>query len=118
MVDWCEENELTINQEKAKFMLLKHTKVSDETHIRMGDYKLGTVRSYDYLGIVFNNKLSINDYLETMWKKANAKVGILAKIRRFISEKTAMKIYKCMIRLHLDYIDFIVESGSADRIKN
>ena len=28
-----------------------------------------------------------------------------------------MKIYKCMIRPHLDYIDFVVESGSADRIQ-
>ena len=28
-----------------------------------------------------------------------------------------MMIYKCMIRPHLDYIDFVVESGSADRIK-
>ena len=52
-----------------------------------------------------------------MWKKANAKIGILAKKRCFITEKTAMKIYKCMIRPHLDYIDSVVESGSADRIQ-
>ena len=52
-----------------------------------------------------------------MWKKANAKIGILAKKRRFITEKTAMKIYKCMIRPHLDYIDSVVESGLADRIQ-
>ena len=26
-------------------------------------------------------------------------------------------IYKCMIKPHLDYIDFIVDSGSADRIQ-
>ena len=111
------ENKLTVNRVKTKFMLVKHTKVFDETHIKMGDYKLGTVHSYDYLGVVLDDKLSMNAYLETMWKKANAKVGILAKIRRFISEKTAMKIYKCMIRPHLDYIDSVVESGSADRIQ-
>ena len=78
---------------------------------------MGMVRSYEYLGIILDDKLSMNDYLESMWKKANAKTGILAKIRRFITEKTAMKIYKCMIRPHLDYIDFVVESGSADRIQ-
>ena len=59
----------------------------------------------------------MNDYLDTMSKKTNAKIGILAKIRRFITEKTAIKIYKCMIRPHLDYIDFVVESGLADRIQ-
>ena len=59
----------------------------------------------------------MNDYLDSMWKEANVKVGILAKVRHFISEKTAMKIYKFMIRPQLDYIDFVVESGLADRIQ-
>ena len=113
---WCEENKLTINREKTKFMLVKHTKVSDEPQVKIGNYKLSTVSTYEYLGIILDDKLSMNDYLESMWKKANAKIGILAIIRRFISEKTAMKIYKVMIRPHLDYIDFVVESGSADRV--
>ena len=60
----------------------------------------------------------MNDYLDSMWKKTNSKLGILSKIRRFISEKTAIRIYKTMIRPHLDYIDFVVDSGSADRIHN
>ena len=44
-------------------------------------------------------------------------MGILSRIRRFISQKTAINIYKCMIRPHLDYIDFVVDSGAYDRIK-
>ena len=117
MLSWCEENKLTINRGKTKYMLVKHKKVMCEPQIKMGNYKLGTVSSYEYLGIILDDRLSMNDYLEMMWKKTNAKIGILAKIRRFITEKTAMKIYKCMIRPHLDYIDFVVESGSADRIQ-
>ena len=67
--------------------------------------------------MLLDDKLSMNNYLDNMWKKANSKLGILAKIRRFISEKTAVRIYKTMIRPHLDYIDFVVESGSANRIQ-
>ena len=33
------------------------------------------------------------------------------------SEKNALKIYKTMIRPHLDYINFVVDSGSADRVQ-
>ena len=58
----------------------------------------------------------MNDYSDTMWKKKPAKIGILAKIRRFISEKTALRIYKCMIWPHLDYIDFVVDSAAADKV--
>ena len=50
-------------------------------------------------------------------KKTNSKIGILAKIRRFVSESTATEFYKTMIRPHLDYIDFEVESRSADRVR-
>ena len=95
-------------------MLVKHTKVSYEPRLKIGDYKIGTVCLYEYLGMILDDKLTMNHYLDSMWKKANAKIGILAKIRRFISEKTAVRIYKCLVRPHLDYIDFVVESGSAD----
>ena len=63
-----------------------------------------------------DNRLSMNEYVESMWKKANTKVGILSKIRWFISEKTADKIYKFMIRPHMDHIDFIVVSSASNRI--
>ena len=61
------------------------------------------------MGILLDDKLAMNDYVDTMWKKANSKIEILAKIRRFISEQTASSIYKIMNRPHLNYIDFIVE---------
>ena len=68
--------------------------------------------------MLLDDKLTMNGYTDAMWKKANAKVGILAKIRRFISENTAARlIYKTMIRTHLDYIDFVTDSSSADRVK-
>ena len=67
--------------------------------------------------MLLDDKLSMNEYADVVWKKANAKVGILAKIRRFISENTAAKIYKTMIRPHLDYIDFVLDSSSADRVR-
>ena len=67
--------------------------------------------------MLLDDKLTMNNYVDSMWKKANTKVGILAKIRRFISENTAAKIYKTMIRPHLDYMDFVVDSSSMDRVK-
>ena len=59
----------------------------------------------------------MNDYFDVMWKKNNSKLGILSKIRRFISEKTTVRIYKTMILPHLNYIDFVVNSGSSDRVQ-
>ena len=117
MTTWCEANKMTINVEKTKYMVIRPTKPPNEPSFNANQTKLSTVHHYEYLGFLLDDKLSMNDYLDVMWKKTNSKLGILSKIRRFISEKTATKIYKSMIRHHLYYIDFVVDSGSADRIK-
>ena len=114
---WCEVNKLTINYKKTKYMVVKHTKIPTEPSLKLGDVKISTVQQYEYLGMLLDDKLTMNEYTDAMWKKANAKVGILAKIRRFISVNTASRIYKTMIRPHLDYIDFVTDSSSVDRVK-
>ena len=116
MSNWCHANKLSINLAKTKFMVIKHTKVNAEPDLLLDNCKIGTVQQYEYLGMVLDSKLAMNNYLDVIWNKTNAKIGILAKIRRFISENTAARTYKCMIRPHLDYIDFVIESGSADRV--
>ena len=115
--EWCQANKLHINIDKTKYMIVRHTKVHHEPKLKVEQVKINTVHQYEYLGMTLDDLLSMNDYLNVIWKKANTKIGILSKVRRFISEKTAEKIYKCMIRPHLDYIDFVTDSGSAERIQ-
>ena len=117
MFTWCTANKLSINLSKTKHMTIQHSKPDLEPAVHVNNTCISTVHSYEYLGMLLDNRLAMNDHIDNMWKKANIKVGILAKIRRFISQKTAINIYKCMIRPHLDYIDFVVDSGSSDRIK-
>ena len=77
---------------------------------------LACVKSYEYLGLILDNKLNMHQQLDSMYKKSNMKLGILTKIRRFISEKTAVRICKTMIHPHLEYVDFIIESRNKDEI--
>ena len=117
MSNWCQANKLSINYGKTKFMTIKHTKIPKEPELRSTGGKVSTVHQYEYLGMILDDKLTMNEYVDVIWKKTNSEIGILAKIRRFISKKTAICIYKCMIRPHLDYIDYVIDSGSADRIQ-
>ena len=77
---------------------------------------LGKVTQYEYLGMIMEHKLNMDKQIEAMYKKANKKLGILSKIRMFISCDTAIRIYKTMIRPHLEYVDYVVESGSKIHI--
>ena len=102
MFTWCTANKLSINFTKTKYMTIQHSKPDLEPVVRVNNTCVGTVKSYEYLGMTLDDRLSMNDHIDNMWKKANIKVGFLAKIRRFISQKTTINIYKCMIRPHLD----------------
>ena len=62
--------------------------------------------------MIIEHKLNMDKQIECMYKKTNKKLGILSKIRMFISSSTAARIYKTMIRPHMEYVDFIIESGS------
>ena len=66
--------------------------------------------------MIIHEKLLMDIQIELMYKKANKKLGMMSRIRRFISTNTAVKIYKTMIRPHLEYVDFIVESGSKSAV--
>ena len=113
---WCTQNKLTINEVKTKYMIVSNVNVTPIQNISIGIKNLGRVSQYEYLGMIIHEKLSMDAQLETMYKKANKKLGIMSRIRRFITPNTAVKIYKTMIRPHLEYVDFVVESGSKNMI--
>ena len=114
---WYEANKLSMNYNKTKFMVLKHKKNTVVPNIHVRHKLIGQVHTYEYLGVLIDESLKFNEYVDSIWKKANNKIGILSRIRRFISVKTAVQIYKCMIRPHLDYIDYVIDSSTCERIE-
>ena len=108
---WCKQNKLTIKEVKTKYMIVSNVNVEPIRTISI-DNKLGRASQYEYLGMIIHDKLSMDVQIESMFKKANKKLGILSRICRFITVNTAARIYKTMIRPHLEYADLVVESGS------
>ena len=105
-------NKLTINEVKTKYMIVTPGNVNPSVGITISTHSIGRVKQYEYLGMIIDERLNMDRQIECMYKKANKKLGILSRIRIFITDKTACKIYKTMVRPHLEYVDFIIESGS------
>ena len=61
-------------------MIIKHTKVPNEPTLIVEKINISTVNQYEYLGVVLDDKLTLNKYLVAIWKKTNSKLGIVAKI--------------------------------------
>ena len=116
VVRWCNHNKLTINREKTKYMFISNRTSMITSSIFIHDQKLSRVSQYEYLGVIIDKDLKLTPYVESMFKKANSKLGILSKIRRFITEETAVRIYKVMIRPYLEYVDFAIDSSSKEKV--
>ena len=84
MFNWCTAYRLSMNLSKTKYLTVKHVKTDLKPRICINNKEIVTVNNYQYLRMILDDMLTM--------KKANAKVGMLSKIRRFISVKTALNI--------------------------
>ena len=86
-----------------------------EPLLKIGEKRVQSVSNYEYLGIIMDDRLNMDNHIEHSTKKVQAKLSILQKIRRHISEESALLIFKTMILCHFDYGDFVVDSGTVKK---
>ena len=58
----------------------------------------------------------MNNHVDSIHKKCITKLGMLYKIRGFISHDTSLLVYKSMIRPYMDYGDFVVDSAHISKV--
>ena len=118
VVKWCRLNRLTINITKTKSMSISPGLNANDisASVNVSNCLLQNVHKSEYLGIMLDDKLSMNNHIDHVTKKVQGKLCILRKFRKHISEKTALRIYKTLIMCHLDYGDFVIDSGSKANI--
>ena len=108
---WCKLNKLTVNIMKTKSMYINSINARPVLDLCIDGKPLGVVKQFEYLGMQIDDRLQLNKHVENKYKKSRCKLGILYKIRKFITCQTALLLYKVMIRPFMEYGDFIVDSA-------
>ena len=75
------------------------------------------VTSYKYLGFILDNGLSFKLQIQLTINKILHKLYILSKTRQYLTEKTAIVIYKSMILPYFDYGDIIYMFSSKNDLE-
>ena len=114
LYDWCDTNRLTINIAKTKHMIISREVIDDVNVpvLKLQDKELG----YNYLGLLVDNKLSFDEFVNAKYNKVNFRIIQLIRLRKYITEEIAVTIYKQMIIPLLEYADFMVERPSKTKI--
>ena len=114
LTSWCQQNKLTINISKTKHMCITNRKLPLIKNIHVDGVNLTNVENFEYLGIKIDNKLKMTAQIDNNLKKVSTKVYTFSIIRCFLTQKTALLVYKVMILPHFDYVDFIVDSATNE----
>ena len=102
---------------KTKLMVFatRHKiKKASNVSIQMDNTKLQIVPTYKYLGFMLDSLLSFNCHVKHVLNMVNFKSNLLAKVRRYMTEDTALTIYKSMILPYFDYADIIYNTASQE----
>ena len=72
------------------------------------------VENFKYLGVILDNKLNFRLHAQNIYKLASHKIYVLLKIRPYITEKVALRIYKTKILPYIDYGDIFYMSTTNE----
>jgi hypothetical protein len=101
LCEWSEKWQMSFNIDKCKVMHLGHNNNNAEYFI---DCKaLGKITEEKYLGVLISNDFKVTKHCAMAAKKGNKVLGMINRTFEGRSKKMMSKLYKTLVRPHLDY---------------
>ena len=110
MSKWFTQNELTLNVEKSKFMLIKRRNSRlQEFTLKYNGKKMERCYSYKYLGVHLDEKLSWKNHVNYLCEKLSKMCGLFAKLRHTCDINLLKPVYYALalVESHLQYCNLI-----------
>ena len=107
---WLQENKLVLNQSKTKWMLFgtrQKLEYSSDIAIQSHGQNIERVSSFCYLGVTLDEHLSWNEHVEMICHKVSKRLGLLSRIRPYLTQKAAKCVYECLIQPIFNYTDTV-----------
>ena len=83
----------------------------------MDNVKLENVHSYNYLGVIVDDKLSFTEFTDSKYNKMNMRLYHLKRLHPYFNNEIATRIYKQTILALMDYSYFMIESSTIPQIR-
>lgn len=114
LTEYFMRNHMAINLDKTNYIVFSLRGKPQSIPINVNGTEIKQINSARYLGVIIDENLRWNLHTELVRSKISPYIFALRKLRHFISEKTAWKIYFAYIYPHLVYMNSIW--GSAAEI--
>ena len=100
---WSDKWLLRFHPDKLKKLTLSRNEYYTERRYFVGEDKVKEVKSEVDLGVCIDERLEFNENRKLRIEKANKMVGAIRRSFKFLNSYTFGKLYKSMVRCHLEY---------------
>ena len=105
MQRWTEQWNLYFNVAKCKVMHIGKNNPKQKYYMKIENEQqvLDTCEEEKDLGITFDSNLNFENHISNITKKANQMLGIIRRTFTYIDKNILLKLYKALVRSHLEY---------------
>jgi hypothetical protein len=102
---WLCVNKLSLNVEKSNFVIFHppQKKVNYSISLLINNNILRQENSIKYLGIIMDSNLNWKEHVHELCKKISRGIGILSKLRHFVTKKILTQVYYSIIYPYLTF---------------
>ena len=110
IVNWLNDNKLTLNVDKTKPMLIgsdSKLRKLNSLSVSVLDNELDSVKSFKYLVVVVSSNFKWTEHVEHVISNVNQRLGLLRRIKHLLPYNVRLLYYKSLVLPILDYADVI-----------
>ena len=118
---WFSCNKLSLNITKTNFIRFKphSTQVIDPNYnIRINGLPLTELKSTKFLGITIDSCLSWNDHIHNVHTAVSKGIGILYRLKDFLSQNSLTILYNAIVLPYLTYCNIVWGNCSSTKINS
>ena len=114
LVQWLRANKISLNVNKTEIVVFRSPtkQIYKNLNFRLSGQEIEPKRCTKYLGVIIDEHLSFNEYMNTLKQKLNRANGILAKLRYYVTAEVLKTIYYAFFDSHMKHachIQFYIE---------
>ena len=107
---WFKNNKLQLNTSKCKWTLFgtnKRLQRHGHPTITINNEVIEHVKHYKYLGVILDSTLNWNEHVNTICIKIRQRLGLLKRIRHYMSQEVATLLHNALVIPVFDYCDVV-----------
>ena len=100
---WFLSNRLSLNASKTCYQLYSIHPNNADIDIIINNSKITRTPTVKYLGIIIDENLKFDAHINTLASKISKNIGIMSRVRYFLSSKQLLLLYNSLILPYLNY---------------